>query len=138
MLHTAVGPCLSYEYLRQKIICSETALLTCLIKYSGHAPESFRWYLYVSDSPESYSSLRWTHSLKIPSTFISLSDLKWTPAFKEGHVMSVRIRREIGLFLKPQSEYPQSPKFLSNKLHLAKLHTKIIYSIECSNLQIPP
>ena len=45
--HTAVGPCLSYEYPRKNnnnnnkitiiIISFETALLTCLIKYSGLA-----------------------------------------------------------------------------------------------------
>ena len=67
----------STSSLMNKGIYFETALLTCLIKYSGHASESFRWIWFQRLSGRSF---RWTRSLKIPSTFITLSDLKWTPA----------------------------------------------------------
>ena len=60
--HTAVGPCLSYEYPRQKIISFESALLTCLIKHSEHASENFRWIL-ISATPESDIVLSGGHAL---------------------------------------------------------------------------
>ena len=70
--HTAVGPCLSYEYSRQKIISSEIALLTCLIKHNGHASESFRWIL-ISPILESDIVLSGGHTLwKFYEIYITL------------------------------------------------------------------